>query len=213
MGSAPWGVAHRGFFPYFCLCITRVCWFLLAGFSRRFLLRVVLFTFWSPIHFRWIVGFGPFGHPFGFLCGRFFFFLRYLFGSTMVFLCATTCVVHAPVAIVAHKKSRVLSMLEEAVDFDKLSVVQFIPKGLIRLTFKDPADKYRLASQGSVMLDNMECSLTPSDRPNSLVYVHHFSAEGDDALLCEEFRHYARSSLVNISTSLGGLTSLLVHVF
>lgn len=102
----------------------------------------------------------------------------------MVFLCANTCVVYAPVAIVAHEKSRVLSMLEE--------VVQFFPKGLIRLTFKDPADKYRLASQGSVMLDNIECSVTPSDRPNSLVYVHHFPAEGDDALLCEEFRHYGK---------------------
>ena len=102
----------------------------------------------------------------------------------MVFLCANTCVVYAPVAIVAHEKSRVLSMLE--------GVVQFFPKGLIRLTFKDPADKYRLASQGSVMLDNIECSVTPSDRPNSLVYVHHFSAEGDDALLCEEFRRYGK---------------------
>ena len=57
-----------------------------------------------------------------------FFFLQYLFGSTMVFLCANICVVYAPVAIVAHEKS--LSMLEE--------VVQFFPKGLIRLTFKDP---------------------------------------------------------------------------
>lgn len=113
-----------------------------------------------------------------------FFFLQYLFGSTMVFLCANTCVVYAPVAIVAHEKSRVLSMLEE--------VVQFFPKGLIRLTFKDPADKYRLASQGSVMLDNIECSVTPSDRPNSLVYVHYFPAEGDDILLCEEFRHYGK---------------------
>ena len=113
-----------------------------------------------------------------------FFFLQYLFGSTMVFLCANTCVVYTPVAIVAHEKSRVLSMLEE--------VVQFFPKGLIRLTFKDPADKYRLASQGSVMLDNIECSVTPSDRPNSLVYVHYFPAEGDDALLREEFRHYGK---------------------
>ena len=44
----------------------------------------------------------------------------------------------------------------------------------------------------SVMPDNIECSVTPSDRPNSLVYVHHFPAEGDDALLCEEFRHYGK---------------------
>ena len=116
-------------------------------------------------------------HLGSFVALSFFFFLQYLFGSTMVFLCANTCVVYAPVAIVAHEKSRVLSMLEE--------VVQFFPKGLIRLTFKDSADKYRLASQGSVMLDNIECSVTPSDRPNSLVYVHYFPAEGDDILLCE----------------------------
>ena len=38
----------------------------------------------------------------------------------------------------------------------------------------------------------IECGVTPSDRPNSLVYVHHFPAEGDDALLCEEFRHYGK---------------------
>ena len=52
----------------------------------------------------------------------------------MVFLCANTCVVHAPAAVIAHEKSRVLSFLEEVVDFSKLSAVQFVPRGLIRLT-------------------------------------------------------------------------------
>ena len=32
--------------------------------------------------------------------------------------------------------------------------------------------------------------LPPSDRPNTMVYVHHYPAEGDDALLLEEFRRY-----------------------
>ena len=122
----------------------------------------------------------------------------------MVFLCANTCVVYAPVAIVAHEKSRVLSMLEE--------VVQFFPKGLIRLTFKDPAEKYRLASQGSVMLDNIECSVTPSDRPNRYMFI--ISQQRVMTPFCvKNFAITARSSLVNISTSLGGLTSLLAHVF
>lgn len=79
----------------------------------------------------------------------------------MVFLCANTCVVYAPAAVVAHEKSRVLSFLEEVVDFGKLSAVQFVPRGLIRLTFKDPVDKERLVSQGSIMLDNVECDVTP----------------------------------------------------
>lgn len=54
-----------------------------------------------------------------------------------------------------------LSLLEEVVDFGKLSAVQFVPRGLIRLTFMDPVDKDRLVNQGSVMLDNVECSVTP----------------------------------------------------
>lgn len=111
----------------------------------------------------------------------------------MVFLCANTCVVHAPAAIVAQERSHVLLLLEEVVDFGKLSTVQFVPRGLIRLTFKDTADKDRLVNQGSVMLDNIECSVTPSDRPITLVYdVYHYPAEGDDALLCEEFRRYGK---------------------
>ena len=69
-----------------------------------------------------------------------------------VFLCANTCVVHVPTAIISHEKPWVLSFLEEVVDFSKLSAVHFMPKGLIRLTFKELADKERLVSQGSIML-------------------------------------------------------------
>lgn len=68
-----------------------------------------------------------------------------------VFLCANTCVVHVPAAIISHEKPWVLSFLE-VVDFSKLSAVHFMPKGLIRLTFKELADKERLISQGSIML-------------------------------------------------------------
>ena len=114
------------------------------------------------------------------------------FVSNMVFLCANTCVVHVPAAILSHEKPRVLSFLEEVVDLNKLSAVQFIPRGLIRLTFKESADKERLVSQGSIMLENVECEVTPSDRPYTMVYIHHYPAEGDDALLLEEFSRFGK---------------------
>ena len=42
------------------------------------------------------------------------------------------------------------------------------------------------------MLDNVEHSVTPLDWPNTLVYVHHYPAEGDDGLLCQELHHYGK---------------------
>ena len=94
------------------------------------------------------------------------FWVRFLsllfFDSNMVFLCSNTCVVHVPAAIISHEKPWVLSFLEEVVDFSKLSAVQFVPRGLISLTFKELADKEHLVSQGSVMLENVECSAVSS---------------------------------------------------
>ena len=123
---------------------------------------------------------------------RFLSSLFFPFVSNMVFVCSNTCVVHVPAAVISHEKLRVLSFLEEVVDFNKLSAVQFIPRGLIRLTFKELADKERLVSQGSIMLDNVECDVTPSDRLYTMVYVHHYPAEGDDALLLEQFRRFGK---------------------
>ena len=42
------------------------------------------------------------------------------------------------------------------------------------------------------MLDNVEHSVTPLDWPITLVYVHHYPAEGDDGLLCQELHHYGK---------------------
>ena len=38
----------------------------------------------------------------------------------------------------------------------------------------------------------MLCSVIPLDCPNTLVYVHHYPAEGDDGLLCQEFCRYKK---------------------
>ena len=198
-GSAFLGVVSWLFWPFSPVSI--VCQDFLVSFSGGFGPCVFVRTFCYSFNFRssflWRVGpcgqpsgscFGPF-FPFGFVS-----FLPFIFSfvSNMVFACSNTCVVHVPAAIISHEKSRVLSFLEEVVDFNKLSAVQFIPRGLIRLTFKELADKERLVSQGSIVLENVECDVTPSDRPYTMVYVHHYPAEGDDALLLEQFRRYGK---------------------
>lgn len=192
-----WSPGFFGLFPP----VSIVCQDFLVSFSCGFGPGVFVRTFCYSFNFRssflWRVGpcgqpsgscFGPF-FPFGFVS-----FLPFIFSfvSNMVFVCSNTCVVHVPAAIISHEKSRVLSFLEEVVDFNKLSAVQFIPRGLIRLTFKELADKERLVSQGSIVLENVECNVTPSDRPYTMVYVHHYPAEGDDALLLEHFSRFGK---------------------
>ena len=176
--------------------------------SGRFFLRVSPIPFLGLVWLFWVwcyppLFFGPVSAFLGVVFLLFWFFppvaivcqdflVSFSWFPIMVFLCTNTCVVHVPAAILSHEKPRVLSFLEEVVDLNKLSAVQFIPRGLIRLTFKELADKERLVSQGSIMLENVECDVTPSDRPYTIVYVHHFPAEGDDALLLEEFSRFGK---------------------
>ena len=192
-GSAFLGVVSWFFWPFSPVSI--VCQDFLVSFSGGFGPCVFVHTFCYSFNFRssflWRVG--PCGQPSGSCFGPFFpFGFVSFFISSMVFACTNTCVVHVPAAIISHEKSRVFSFLEEVVDFNKLSAVQFIPRGLIRLTFKELADKERLVSQGSIVLENVECDVTPSDRPYTMVYVHHYPAEGDDALLLEQFRRFGK---------------------
>ena len=70
----------------------------------------------------WGIYLGSFLGPFS------FFVFAFPFDSAVVFLCTNTCVVHAPAAIVTQEKAHVLSLLEEVVDFGKLSAVQFVPR-------------------------------------------------------------------------------------
>ena len=76
-----------------------------------------------------------------------------------------------------------LRSLGSALIFEGLSAIQFCPKGLIRVTFKNASDKEEFVRVGSLTLDGHDLSVTSSDMPHSLVYVHYFPAEGDDALI------------------------------
>ena len=104
--------------------------------------------------------------------------------------CVKTCVIHASEMMANYDKARVIALLRESIDFEKLSAIQFCPRGLIRITFKNASDKEDFARMGSLALDGHDLSVTSSDKPPSLVYVHYFPAEGDDALICDELRKY-----------------------
>ena len=104
--------------------------------------------------------------------------------------CVKTCVIHASEMMASYDKDRVIVLLRERIDFERLSAIQFCPRGLIRITFKNASDKEDFARMGSLALDGHDLSVTSSDKPPSLVYVHYFPAEGDDALICDELRKY-----------------------
>ena len=124
--------------------------------------------------------------PFGFV--SFFLFFCFQYGVRLHEHFCRSCARSHHLA----REAAGVVVLEEVVDCNKLSAVQFIPRGLIRLTFKEVAEKERLVSQGSIMLENVECDVTPSDRPYTMVYVDHYPAEGDDALLLEQFRRFGK---------------------
>ena len=48
---------------------------------------------------------------------------------------------------------------------------------------------------GSLALDGHDLSVTSSDKPPSVVYVHYFPAEGNDALICDELSKYGEVSI------------------
>ena len=122
--------------------------------------------------------------------------------------CVKTCVIHASVMMASYEKARVIALLREHIDFERLSAIQFCPRGLIRITFKNASDKEEFASMGSLALDGHDLSVTSSDKPPSLVYVHYFPAEGNDALICDELSKYGE--IVNIKhQSFSGIPGLL----
>ena len=98
--------------------------------------------------------------------------------------------IHASEMMASYDKDRVIVLLRERIDFGRLSAIQFCPRGLIRITFKNASDKEDFARLGSLVLDGHDLSVTSSDKPPSLVYVHYFPAEGDDALIRDELSKY-----------------------
>ena len=122
--------------------------------------------------------------------------------------CVKTCVIHASEMMASYEKARVIALLRERIDFERLSAIQFCPRGLIRITFRNASDKEEFARMGSLALDGHDLSVTSSDKPPSLVYVHYFPAEGDDALICDELSKYGE--IVSIKhQSFSGIPGLL----
>ncbi|CAH3157084.1 unnamed protein product [Pocillopora meandrina] len=126
----------------------------------------------------------------------------------MVVECVKTCVIHASEMVASYEKARVIELLRECLDFEELSAIQFCPRDLIRVTFKDAADKEDFVRVGSLTLDGHDLSVTASDKPYSFVYVHYFPVEGDDALIRDELGKYGE--VINIKhQSFSGIPGLL----
>ena len=126
----------------------------------------------------------------------------------MVLECVKTCVIHASEMVASYEKARVIELLRECLDFEELSAIQFCPRGLIRVTFKDAADKEDFVRVGSLTLDGHDLSVTSSDKPHSFVYVHYFPVEGDDALIRDELGKYGEVVSVK-HQSFSGIPGLL----
>ena len=126
----------------------------------------------------------------------------------MVLECVKTCVIHASEMVASYEKARVIELLRECLDFEELSAIQFCPRGLIRVTFKDAADKEDFVRVGSLTLDGHDLCVTSSDKPHSFVYVHYFPVEGDDALICDELGKYGKVVSVK-HQSFSGIPGLL----
>ena len=126
----------------------------------------------------------------------------------MVLECVKTCVIHASELVASYEKARVIELLRECLDFEELSAIQFCPRGLIRVTFKDAADKEDFVRVGSLTLDGHVLSVTSSDKPHSFVYVHYFPVEGDDALIRDELGKYGEVVSVK-HQSFSGIPGLL----
>ena len=126
----------------------------------------------------------------------------------MVLECVKTCVIHASEMVASYEKARVIGLLRECLDFEELSAIQFCPRGLIRVTFKDAADKEDFVRVGLLTLDGHDLSVTSSDKPHSFVYVHYFPVEGDDALIRDELGKYGEVVSVK-HQSFSGIPGLL----
>ena len=55
--------------------------------------------------------------------------------------CVKTCVIHASEMMANYDKARVIALLRERIDFERLSAIQFCPRGLIRITFKNASER------------------------------------------------------------------------
>ena len=116
--------------------------------------------------------------------------------------------IHASEMVASYEKARVIELLRECLDFEELSAIQFCPRGLIRVSFKDAADKEDFVRVGSLTLDGHDLSVTSSDKPHSFVYVHYFPVEGDDALIRDALGKYGE--VVNVKhQSFSGTPGLL----
>ena len=92
-----------------------------------------------------------------------------------------TVVIHAHGMVAVKSSNVIVQMLSKKLDFRKVSSIQFIPNGRIRVTFT--TTEYRNAILGNKVFridDLHDLEVTESDSPVTSVYVHYLPMESGD---------------------------------
>ena len=92
-----------------------------------------------------------------------------------------TVVIHAHGMVAAMSTNVVVQMLSNKLDFKRVSSIQFIPNGRIRVTCTSVEYRNIILAKKSLRIDDLhELQITESDSPVTTVYVHYLPPEAGD---------------------------------
>ena len=104
--------------------------------------------------------------------------------------CTRTLAVHFPPSIYRSSGSgQVLPELVKSLDVPNVQCVQFIPNGIVRVTYKEPA-QCDAALSGGVVFRGTNLRVTPVDARTRIVYLRDLPAEVPDEPVNVFFRKY-----------------------
>lgn len=95
-----------------------------------------------------------------------------------------TVVIHAHGMVAAMSTNVIVQMLSKKLDFQKISTIQFIPNGRIRVTCKSVDYRNSILAMKSLLIDGIhQLQTTELDSPITSVYVHYLPPEADDVCI------------------------------
>ncbi len=93
-----------------------------------------------------------------------------------------TVVIHAHGMVAAMSTNVIVQMLSKKLDFKRVTSIQFIPNGRIRVTFSSVEYRNSILADTVILIDDIhELQVTASDSPITSVYVHYLPMEAGDA--------------------------------
>ena len=112
------------------------------------------------------------------------------FAMSAVVQCHRTLAVHFPSTVYRSAGSaQVLPDLAKSLDIANVQCIQFVPNGIVRVTFKESAQCDAALASG-VSFRGSKLVVSPVDARTRLVYVRDLPAEVPDEPVCVFFRQY-----------------------